>query len=128
VVDAEILVVEDNDDLRELTAELVANLGFRVSSAANGAEAMSYLQAHAPPRLILLDQNMPVMAGDEFRRRQLADPRLASVPVLVLTAVDLPRAEEWRGAEVLAKPVDADALASAVRRAVAAGSAGPNVL
>jgi CheY-like chemotaxis protein len=112
----QILVVEDNADLRELTAEICEAEGYQVAVAANGADALQYLATHPLPHLILLDVMMPVMNGEEFRRRQLADPRLASIPVLVLSAMNLPEASVWEGTQILAKPVNVSDLAAALKR------------
>jgi CheY-like chemotaxis protein len=76
-----ILVVEDHADLRDMLAVLLEGEGFSVQTATNGAEALQCLE-HARPSLILLDLMMPVMTGDEFRERQLADPRYRDVPVI----------------------------------------------
>src|SRR5205823_6375304 len=71
---ASILIVEDHADLRESLTEILEDEGYVVASAANGLDGLNYLQAHPPPRLILLDLKMPVMDGWEFRRRQQEDP------------------------------------------------------
>ena len=82
-----LLLVEDDDDLREDFALILRSRGYRVEVAANGAEALARLRARAPlPCIILLDLMMPVMSGWELRSAQLADPVLAGIPVIVLTA------------------------------------------
>jgi CheY-like chemotaxis protein len=82
-----ILIVEDDTDIREALQELLEDHGHRVLSAEHGQRALEILRSEGqPPRLILLDISMPVMDGFAFREAQLADPALASVPVIVMTA------------------------------------------
>ena len=113
-----VLVVEDDFDLRDALVPILEYDGHKVVSAANGQEALERLRAMSPPSLILLDLLMPVMNGEEFRVEQLRDPRLASIPVLVLSAHA--GAEECATrlgvAGCLRKPVDIDALLDEVRR------------
>jgi len=78
-------VVEDNRDIRELLVELLAGEGYRVSSAEHGEEALSKAKLE-PPDVILLDLMMPVVSGWQFRERQLIEPSIAGVPVIVLSA------------------------------------------
>jgi CheY-like chemotaxis protein len=113
---ASILVVEDHADLRDLLALLLESEGFIVQTAANGAEALKSLDS-ARPSLILLDLMMPVMTGDEFRERQLADPRYRDVPVICMTAAHdgRARAERIHADEYFQKPLDFDQLLTVVR-------------
>jgi CheY-like chemotaxis protein len=83
---ANILVVEDDFSIRETIAELLEGEGYSVTRAANGAEALERLRRTEETSLILLDLMMPVMDGWEFRSRQKSDPRLAGIPVVVLSA------------------------------------------
>ena len=105
-----VLIVEDDRDTREMLSRFLELEGFEVSSAANGRLALDALQnAHAS--VIVLDLMMPVMDGWQFRQQQIRDPRLASIPVVVVTAAGsrttLPPidAQGW-----LSKPVDLDRL------------------
>ncbi|MGE3956388.1 MAG: response regulator [Vicinamibacterales bacterium] len=112
-----VLIVEDDADLREMMAQLLILEGFRVETVANGREALTYLErSSAVPSLILLDLMMPVMDGWEFRRRQVQDPRIANLPVVVLSALDPSRGADLGGAAVLKKPLDFDRLLDLVRR------------
>jgi two-component system phosphate regulon response regulator PhoB len=113
---ASILVVEDHADLRDLLALLLENEGFSVQTATNGAEALKILD-QTLPSLILLDLMMPVMTGDEFRKRQLADPRYRDVPVICMTAAHdgRARADRIHADEYFQKPLDFDQLLSVVR-------------
>jgi CheY-like chemotaxis protein len=111
-----VLVVEDHLDLREMLALLLESEGYSVDTASNGAEALERLQQSCPS-VILLDLMMPVMTGDEFRRRQLADQRYAHVPVICMTAAHdgKERAARLLADEYFQKPVDFEELLSAVR-------------
>jgi CheY-like chemotaxis protein len=112
---ASVLVVEDHEDLREMLVALLQTEGFDVLTAQNGAEALERLHDELPS-VILLDLMMPVMAGDEFRRRQLADPRLRDVPVICMTAAHdgAVRAARMGVDAYFQKPVDFDRLIGAV--------------
>ena len=111
-----VLVVEDQLDLREMLAVMLQGEGFAVATASNGAEALQRLH-DACPAVILLDLMMPVMSGDEFRRRQLADERYAHVPVICMTAAHdgKERAAHMHANEYFQKPVDVQDLLAAVR-------------
>ncbi|MGH9347452.1 MAG: response regulator [Vicinamibacterales bacterium] len=115
-----VLVVEDHADLREMLAVLLESEGFHVQTASNGAEALVAMHT-TRPAVILLDLMMPVMNGDEFRRRQLAEPEYANVPVICLTAAHdgSERAQSIDATRYFQKPVDFDHLISAVRQLLA---------
>jgi CheY-like chemotaxis protein len=116
---APVLVVEDHDDTREMIATLLGLAGYTVVTAANGKQGLERL-FQTRPCLVLLDLTMPVMTGWEFRAAQLSvgDPALASVPVLLLTAMpDAERvAAELHATELIKKPFDYDRLIESVRR------------
>lgn len=101
-----VLVVEDDDAVREVLTDLLDASGYAVNRAANGREALDQLRSGLLPCLILLDLMMPVMDGFEFREQQLSNPRWAAIPVVVLTAlIDAARAAATLGAvTVIAKP------------------------
>jgi|SRR5579871_744284 len=112
-----VLIVEDDADLREMMAQLLAMEGFKSATVANGREALEYLHNGAEkPEVILLDLMMPVMDGWEFRRHQQEDPALADVPVIVLSALDATRAAGVSAQAFLKKPLDFDRLIELVRR------------
>jgi CheY-like chemotaxis protein len=110
-----VLIVEDDDDLREMMAHMLTIEGFDAATVANGREALKYLQTAEKPHVILLDLMMPVMDGWEFRRQQQADPAIARVPVIVLSALDAGRASNVNAAAFLKKPLDFDRLLQLVR-------------
>jgi CheY-like chemotaxis protein len=113
-----VLLVDDDPDVRETVAALLELEGYRVTVAVNGQEALCLLQIGPPPSLILLDLLMPVMDGFEFRRHQRAHPAWASLPTVVMTAVDDPVIEtSMVGAvECLTKPFDVAHLLALVAR------------
>ncbi|MBI1875966.1 MAG: response regulator [Acidobacteria bacterium] len=85
-----VLVVDDDPDIRRLICEGLTAAGYQVVAARHGREALDHLRASALPDLIVLDLVMPVMDGWEFRRQQVAEPSLATIPVLILTVVEAP--------------------------------------
>jgi len=118
-----VLIVEDDPDTREMVRQLLATHGFYALAAADGLEALHLLRAvrhRAPhaPCLVLLDLAMPRLGGKEFRRSQLGDPTVASVPIAVMSgASDLQQRAEAMGAvATLAKPLDIDVLIEVVKR------------
>jgi CheY-like chemotaxis protein len=110
-----VLIVEDDADLREMMAQLLSLEGFQSAAVANGREALEYLHQSESPNVILLDLMMPVMDGWEFRRLQQADPDLARVPVIVLSALDQSRTGDVNASAFLKKPLDFDRLLQLVR-------------
>jgi len=80
-----ILVVEDEPDIAALVAYQLTRAGFRVETAANGAEAVTAIDRTIPD-LLILDRMVPEISGDEVLRRVRAEPATRTVPVLMLTA------------------------------------------
>jgi CheY-like chemotaxis protein len=79
------LIAEDNEVNRELLRELLESRGYTVEEACNGEEALRSLEQNCPD-ILLLDLNMPVLDGFGTIRRIRETPRLASLPVLAVTA------------------------------------------
>jgi DNA-binding response OmpR family regulator len=114
-----LLIVEDDPDIRESLGELLAAEGFVVSVAENGRSALDHLVAcEVLPQVILLDLAMPVMTGEEFRVAQLADERLAAIPIVIMSAArDLTQTgERLQAAAVLPKPLGIDPLVQSLRK------------
>lgn len=104
---AAVLIVDDDFDMRESLRDILEDEGYTVAVAGDGLEALEYLRANPLPKLILLDWMMPRCDGAEFREQQRADPRLASIPVVLLTA-DARAKEKMQlvqAADFLTKPV-----------------------
>ena len=81
-----ILLVEDDEDIRETVFECLVEEGYRVHAATHGAEALAWLREGGRPALVVLDLLMPVMNGAEFLASLRRDGALAPVPVLLMTA------------------------------------------
>ena len=112
-----VLVVDDDEDIREVLSEILRARGYAVQTAAEGREALALLRAGAPPALILLDMRMPGMSGWEFRHEQRRDPQLAGIPIVVLSGGNLRGVAASLGAaDVLAKPVDLDELTAKIEQ------------
>lgn len=113
-----VLVVDDDPYIREALAEVLQDEGYPVATARDGEEALDRLGRGPAPALILLDLRMPGMSGWELRRRLLADPALAEIPVVLLSADSrLEEAQAVLGAAgSLRKPPSLDDLLAAVGR------------
>ncbi len=107
-----ILVVDDDEDIRDALTDVLADAGYAVRAAAGGVEALELLADGELPALILLDLTMPGMDGASFRAAQVADPRTATVPVLIVSAAASAPGEARRlgACGCLQKPMKSDAL------------------
>lgn len=114
-----VLIVEDQQDLRQLYAEHFALSGFDVIEAADGAEAIDRTSARQPD-VVLMDLSLPVVDGWEATRRLKADARTSHIPVVALTAHDgsgeLQRATSAGCDWFIPKPCPPAALITEVRR------------
>ena len=110
-----VLVVDDDPDSRAMLAALLTLRGFVVVTASDGAEGLVVARQHRP-LLIFLDLMMPIMDGEQFRVEQLADPALASIPVILVTAVHraADKASALGVAGCMQKPIDFDRLTTMV--------------
>ena len=97
-----VLVVDDEEDIRETLCELIELKGCKTQMAANGAEALEHLVVEKPC-LVVLDLMMPVMGGHALLEKMRADPTLAEVPVIVSTSA--PHLAP-RDVPVVPKPID----------------------
>jgi CheY-like chemotaxis protein len=104
---ARVLVVEDDPDVAELLALVLAGAGYDPVVAHEGREALEILREQRP-QLILLDLMMPGMNGWEFRAAQRADPAVASIPVIVMTGGGnaAAQAEAMGASGCVTKPLD----------------------
>jgi CheY-like chemotaxis protein len=82
----EVLVVEDDSDLRESLSQALRDHGFAVTPASNGQQALDLLRSGTKPTVILLDLMMPVLNGWELRDALREDPVLSGIPQLVISA------------------------------------------
>ena len=118
------LLVEDDADTREVLRLILESDGLVVTLACDGMDALEQIEEMRrvnpeAPYAIVLDYMMPRLSGAQFRERQLANPDIADVPVILVSAVsDLEKhAEALHPYAVMQKPVDAEELSAVVRQA-----------
>ena len=119
VVERRVLVVEDDDDIREIFAQILEEAGYLVTWASNGRDALTALRSGAPlPGIIFLDLMMPVMDGYAFCAEKEADPRIADIPVVVMSADGRaqPRLESSGVQAYLRKPLTIRTILEAAER------------
>ncbi len=83
-----ILVVEDQEDNRQIIRDMLSTSDYQITEAENGEEALAAV-AKQRPDLILMDIQMPVLDGYEATRRIKADPGLRSIPIIAITSYAL---------------------------------------
>jgi DNA-binding response OmpR family regulator len=111
-----VLIVEDDPEVREALRRLLSDEGYEVTTAAEGQEGLERLHASPRPWCVVLDLMLPNMDGFEFRVRQMGDPEVAAIPVIVLSAGgDVERKVAHLGVTAsLTKPPDFDRLLACV--------------
>ena len=82
-----VLIIEDEQEIRDTLRELFEFEGYKVLTAENGAEGLRMLQEIRRPCIILLDILMPVMNGWEFLEARQRNQELASIPVAILSGI-----------------------------------------
>jgi CheY-like chemotaxis protein len=113
-----VLIVDDDDDLRNVMAEVLTEEGFSACTASNGQEALEAI-SRVRPGLILLDWMMPVMDGQETLESLRANEELAKIPVVIVSVSD--RSKAVRGiAPLLKKPFKREVLLKMAHEACAA--------
>ena len=119
-----VLIVEDEEAIREVIADVLQDRGFRVMSASNGAEALRRLE-QARPDVMVLDLLMPVMHGWAFMEEYAEGTGGPPIPIVVLSVNPaLPRSFARFGVRhILAKPFNADELIDAVDDAAGTAAA-----
>ena len=117
-VATDVLVVEDEPDIRSLIVHHLERDGFRCRTAASGGEALARVRS-APPDLVVLDLMLPGMDGLEVCRRLRGDPATAALPIIMLTAkadeIDRVVGLEMGADDYLAKPFSTKELVARVR-------------
>lgn len=81
----QVLVIDDDVDLRETLSCVLDDLGYEVVSYGNGIEALDWLQSHRPS-IILVDLMMPIMTGQEFIREKDKIDFVKDIPTLIMSA------------------------------------------
>jgi CheY-like chemotaxis protein len=114
--DNNVMLVEDDPETRIFLSEILEMEGFRVVAFADGIRALEYLAHSVPPRLIIMDMRTPLMDGPNFRSAMLQDPRLARIPVVVVTAYEPSATAGLWVCRVFRKPVDVRALMDTVKQ------------
>ena len=112
-------IIEDDQAIREALSEFLEMEGYAIVCSSNGQDALEYLgKAKSLPNLILLDLMMPVKDGSQFRREQLADPKIKKIPVLLMSADG--HAREKMGTlpvtDFLKKPLELDYLMESIQK------------
>ncbi len=124
-----ILSVDDDPDILELVRYNLSREGYRITTASDGAEALTRI-SEDPPDLILLDLMMPNLGGLDATRRMQSDPRTKSIPIIMLTAKgeesDIVIGLELGAVDYVVKPFSMRVLfariRSVLRRSLPAGS------
>jgi CheY-like chemotaxis protein len=110
--DPTIMLVDDDDDIREIIALILQEEGYRPLTAADGLEAIELLERGEHPKVILLDMMMPGLDGADFLRVVKSRPSFRDIPVVVMSGDTAARrkAESLGAAGCVAKPVELDTL------------------
>jgi CheY-like chemotaxis protein len=106
-----VIVIEDDRDIREAVVTVLELEGFHVFQAENGAEGLEVLRTMPHPSLVLADLMMPVMDGWQLIGALSQDDRLATLPVVVVSATNETSPD---GVRQLKKPIDLDDLVKIV--------------
>jgi len=120
---ARILIVDDDDSIRDLLRLHLSAAGYEVEVAAD-AIAAGYLVLKGPPDLIITDVSMPHMDGFEFVAALRADSALPRIPVIFLTSIEdgEARGRELGAVGYVTKPVRSDRLLALVAQHVPGGA------
>jgi len=104
-----ILIVDDEEMIRETFRMALEMEGFQIYTASNGKEALAVLNLIEPPALIFLDLMMPVMDGIGFMAELEKNRNLKNIPIVLVTAYH-EMISEFKSIDVLKKPIDLDVL------------------
>ncbi len=109
-----ILVVEDDDDIRNAMVDLLESEGYNTESAINGKDALEKLRRiNQKPCLVMLDMMMPIMNGREFLDEVMKDSHLAPIPILIVSAI-ADKSNSKGSVGFLKKPIDIDVVLKVV--------------
>lgn len=111
-----VIVVEDDDAIRETLVTALDYEGYAVGGVRDGLEALEELKKHPHPALILLDMMMPRMGGLEFLRERKHSDILMGIPVVVMSASEMKKPPGDEVAAFFKKPIDLDLLLRVVDR------------
>jgi DNA-binding response OmpR family regulator len=110
-----ILVIEDDASISRCVRQILSEEGFVVEAFSQADQALSWLRTHDLPSLILLDLDLDGIGGAAFRARQLCDPRLTRVPVILIGARRGAALEELGAIDFLTKPFSPEELLHVVQ-------------
>ena len=109
-----VLIIEDDEDTRDVYQAFLSYAGLEVRCAATGAEGIAIAKAERP-QAIVMDMTLPDASGDEVRRALLAEEGTRAVPVLALTGKEASEIDRGLFPEVMRKPADLDRVVEWVR-------------
>lgn len=114
---SDVLLIDDEPDLRECIAELLEGEGYSVKQAENGKTALELLKSGHTAKVIVLDYMMPVMDGKTFCEHALNENLISGIPIILLTAANVPAemAADMQVAAQLEKPIDIEKFLNAVK-------------
>lgn len=112
-----ILVVEDDPSVREWYRELLTPEGYEVALAADGLDALRQIEATVPS-LVLLDLGLPLVGGRDVQQELAAHAATEHIPIIVVTGEEPDAVDASPYLAVFTKPVAADVLLRAIRRAL----------
>jgi CheY-like chemotaxis protein len=111
-----ILVIEDDESISSLLAQVLELEDYQVTTALNGADGLDLLlKSNLTPDLIILDLMMPIMDGATFRKTQLANAQISSIPVILMTADNQPLNPALKVQGFLRKPLSIDKILNVVK-------------
>lgn len=117
----QVLIVEDDADIRELVAFKLRQVGYDVRTAGNGEEGLQ-LAVDTPPDVVILDLMMPKLSGLEVCRELRSNDDTATIPIIMLTAkaqeADVERGFELGATDYVIKPFSPRELVSRVQAAL----------
>lgn len=116
-----VLVVDDDPSIRRMIVAALRRFGYSFLEAANGNEALELMRRERPD-VVVLDLMMPILSGWDVLRERASDPRLQSIPMIIISAnrgPELATAMDKGVCAFLPKPFDIGALASLVQSCIA---------
>lgn len=115
-----VLIVDDSKSIRNEVADVLTRAGYKVTEAADGAEALACVAQHADLSMVVLDVNMPGMNGLDVLERIQSEHRARNLPILMLTTEAeralVERAKRAGAKGWLLKPIKPDLLVTTVGR------------
>ncbi|MEZ5650444.1 MAG: response regulator transcription factor [Burkholderiaceae bacterium] len=123
---ARVLLIEDNKDVRKLFTIILERAGMRVTSLADGREAMNLLDEGDLPEVVVMDRMLPGLPGDLILNRMRAHARWADIPIVIVSALrrrfDISELLRAGANAYLQKPVDTRELVATVKTAIDGGA------